>query len=122
MTGDGEAQGAMACRIDALSFLDAAQGAVFIDRLATAPRNREWLVEKPHYRGIGEGLILHAVAQSYELGLNGRVTLLAFDTPRVQRFYKNRGFQHVGAEEGMEMFELIPATATDWLRKEGYDL
>jgi len=67
----GEVEGAILYRIDAKSQIDDGKGAIYVDRIATAPRNRPWLVS-PEYRGIGSILLLAAVRQSYYLGLGGR--------------------------------------------------
>jgi hypothetical protein len=73
-TNDRACQAAMLYRVDAKSALHEGQGAVFIDRLATAPMNREGLTENPRYRGSGTGLLTYAVALSYSLGFSGRAT------------------------------------------------
>src|SRR2546425_376566 len=43
--GDGDVEGAVQYRIDTFSFRDSGAPAVFVDRLATAPHNRPWLVQ-----------------------------------------------------------------------------
>lgn len=122
LLGDGSVEGAMQYRIDALSFKEANAPAIFVDRLATAPHNRPWLVQQPHYRGIGEGLLLLAVVHSYVLGFDGCATLLSFDTPKTTGFYAKRGFETVGTEEGLVMMELTPKSARSFLVAQGYEL
>jgi hypothetical protein len=51
-TPDGEVQGAMGYRIDFRSVLVPGAGSVYVDRIATAPRNRPWLVGTPVYGGV----------------------------------------------------------------------
>jgi hypothetical protein len=53
---NGDIEGAILYRIDALSFIDPDLPAVYVLCLASAPHNRPWLVEPPLFRGIGEGL------------------------------------------------------------------
>lgn len=122
-TDDDNVQGAILYWLNAKSFSEKAQGAVYVEALATAPRNRPWLVTSPEYRGVGETLLLRAVRDSYSLGLKGRVNLVAFDNPRTHTFYQNRGLTLVGHDDdGLPRFELAPNAATAWLREEGYDI
>jgi GNAT superfamily N-acetyltransferase len=97
-----------------------ARGAVYADRLATAPRNRPWLVGSPRYRGVGTVLLLAAVRQSYLLGLGGRVGLASLPSERTRGFYSRRGFQVIfERKDGMIEFELPTALAVAWLEEEG---
>lgn len=48
---NGGVQAAIQFRVDAISAAKPDEQAVFVDRLATAPRNREGLTESPLYRG-----------------------------------------------------------------------
>jgi GNAT superfamily N-acetyltransferase len=124
-TDDGELQGGMILRLDAKSFLDDSLGAVHVHAIATAPRNRDWLVSQPQFRGVGSALLRHAVARSYELGLEGRVNLFAFDDPRTISFYENRGFDRIEGQDELiqePMLELSPAAAIEHLRELGYEL
>jgi hypothetical protein len=72
-TDDGKNQGAMLWS-NTKSFMDEGNGAIYIEALATAPRNRAWLVSSPRYRGVGTALVLRAVSHSYLLGLKGPTT------------------------------------------------
>jgi hypothetical protein len=110
----------MVYRLDAKSFIDTSFGAVNIEALATAPRNRPRLVQNPLYRGVGCGLLLRAVCHSYLLGFGGRVNLLAFDRPETVEFYQSRGFQIVPLEEDGPFLEVTPEQAVVWLKREGY--
>src|SRR5262245_27907003 len=60
-TTDSEVQGAMIYRTDARSLINPDFGTIAVEALATAPRNRPWLVDDPKFRGVGEGLLLRAV-------------------------------------------------------------
>ena len=116
-TADGAIQGAMIFRVDALSVLEGNERAVFVDRLATAPRNREGLVEMPSFRGTGIGLLTYAVAVSYSLGFSGRVNLLAIAH---EGFYVGRGFLRTDIiQEGERLYEVPASTAVDLLRQRG---
>lgn len=124
-TADDRVQGAIYYRLDTRSFIDRELGAVYVEAIATAPRNRQNLVETPEYRGVGCALLLRAVIHSYELGFGGRVNLQASDDPDRIAFYENRGFQVVGdegtGENRLVMMELTPEAAAVWLAKEGYE-
>jgi hypothetical protein len=116
----GAIEGAMLYRIDAKSQIDPGQGVVYVDRLATAPRNRLWLVASPKYRGAGSVLLLAAVRHSYALGLGGRVWLTSLPSEQTRDYYHKRGFQVVFEDEdGMIDFELSAVEAQRWLTSEG---
>lgn len=123
-TMDGVLQGAMVYVINAKSFVDESLGAVYIEALATAPHNRPWVVKSPLYRGVGESLLTRAVIHSYQLGLEGRVSLMASSEERTVSFYNNRGFAIVGYEDNEECspkLELSSQAALSWLEREGYE-
>ena len=46
-SASGAIEGAIAYRIDAESQLQLGEGAVYVERIAAAPRNRPWFVEPP---------------------------------------------------------------------------
>ncbi|HEY6802438.1 MAG TPA: hypothetical protein VI306_02560 [Pyrinomonadaceae bacterium] len=121
-TLDGDIQGAILYWLNARSFVESEKGAVYVEALSTAPRNRSWLVSSPLYRGVGEGLLVRAAFHSYVVGLEGRVNLLSFRDERTISFYTKRGVESVGEEDGLEQMELSPTEAFRWLRDEGYDL
>src|SRR5262245_58933842 len=51
-TDDDEVQGAILYRLNTRSFVNKNEGAIYVEGLATAPRNRPWLVDFPVYRGV----------------------------------------------------------------------
>lgn len=117
----GLVEGAITYRIDAKSQLSPGNGAVYVDRLATAPRNRTWLVEHPLYKGVGSILLLAAVRHSYLLGLGGRIWLTSLPTERTREFYSRQGFQVIFEEsDGTIDFELPDIEAERWLKHKGY--
>jgi hypothetical protein len=116
-TADGAVQAAMLFRVDARSALDADERALFVDRLATAPRNRDWLVRSPVYRGAGSGLLSYATAVSYSLGFGGRVNLFPIAH---EEFYLSRGFVQTHVEQdGDPLFELPAKAALSQLIERG---
>lgn len=111
-TADGAVQAAMIYRLDGASIIASGAGAVYVHWLATAPRNRGWLVEKPLCRGAGTALILWAAYHSYSRGLGGRLVLAALPSERTIRFYESLGFKATTAEEDdMVVYELEPKDA-----------
>jgi hypothetical protein len=117
VSNDNLIQAAMLFRVDALSALATGQRAVFVDRLATAPRNRDKLVRAPVFRGGGTGLLVYAVAQSYSPGFKGRVNL--FPVANVH-FYTGLGFQPTNVTQGDDvLFELPAASAIALLKTKG---
>lgn len=120
-SASGNVEGAMTYRIDAKSQLELGVGVVYVDRLATAPRNRPWLVDPPKYKGIGSVLLLAAVRESYALGFGGRVWLTSLPSEQTRQFYRNRGFREIFKDEdGMIDFELPIKRAEEWLQQAGY--
>ncbi len=91
-SANGDIQAALLLRVDTNSALVDEEGAIFIDRLATAPWNRSNLTKTPVFRGAGTGLITYAIALSYSLALGGRVNLTAVANAA---FYLRLGFQFV---------------------------
>lgn len=120
-TEDGAIQGAIVYRIDAISRIEPGLGAIYGERIATAPRNRPWLVKPPHLRGVGKILLLAAVRHSYHLGLGGRVWLTSLPSERTRGFYVNRGFQVIFHHPDATVdYELPSDKAEAWLEEEGY--
>lgn len=116
-SADGAIQAAMLFRVDALSALDDGQRAIFVDRLATAPRNRDELVKNPLFRGAGGGLLTYAAALSYSLGFAGRLNLFPIAN---ERFYADRGFVKTDVTKDDEtLFELPATVALSVLQKRG---
>ena len=115
-----EVEGAILYRLDARSQLEVGKGAIFGDRLATAPRNRPWLVNSPRFRGVGSALLLAAVRHSYALGLGGRVALVSLPSERTREFYVKKGFRLISEDRhGNIMYELPTEAALSWLKREG---
>jgi GNAT superfamily N-acetyltransferase len=111
-TADGDVQGAMIYRVDGGSVLAKGEGAVYVDRVAAAPRNREGLVAEPLYRGAGTSLIRWAAYHSHSLGLGGRLVLASLPNPDTISFYERLGFRATPAEEeDMVVYELEPPHA-----------
>ncbi len=104
-TQDSQIQAAMLFRVDAMSALEQGQHAVFLDRLATAPRNRDGLFDAPVFRGAGTGLLTYAVALSYSLGFSGRVNLFPVAN---EEFYTSKGFRVTTVVAGEETLFEIP--------------
>ena len=120
-TSSGSIEGAIAYRIDAQSQLQGGEGAVYGDRIATAPQNRPWVVDPQKHQGIGSVLLLAAVRHSYLLGLGGRVWLSSLPSERTRKFYRDRGFEVIFQDsDGMIDFELPAAAAEKWLKERGY--
>ena len=120
-SSSGAIEGATLHRIDAKSQLEPGEGAIYVDRLAAAPRNRPWLVESPNYKGIGTALLLACVRHSYSLGLGGRVWLTSLPSEQTRGFYHKRGFEMIFQEQGGTIdFELPADKAQQWLKREGY--
>jgi hypothetical protein len=111
-TADDAVQGAAIYRLDGRSVVAEGAGAVLLHWLATAPRNRPWLVARPGYRGAGKNLIRWAAYHSYQLGFGGRIVLATLPSPRTVAFYESLGFVATSAEEsGMVIYELGPERA-----------
>lgn len=114
---NGEIQAALLLRVDAKSVLVEGEGAVFIDRLATAPWNRPNLTKSPVYRGGGTGLIIYAIALSYSLAFQGRVNLSAVAN---DGFYSQLGFRAVQQDQyGDVLFEIPEERARALLVERG---
>lgn len=115
-----QVEGAIVFRIDALSQIEIGKGTVFVDRLAVAPRNRDWLVNPRKYARVGSVLLFAAVRQSYFLNLGGRVWVNCLPDKRSQAFYKDRGFEFLSEDEdGMIDYELPTREAQRWLIENG---
>ncbi len=117
----GHVERAMLYRIDAKSQIETNKGTIYVDRLATAPRNRPWIVKNPRFKRVGSTLLLAAIRHSYTLGLGGRVWLTSLPSERTREFYKKRGFVPIYEDDGgMIDFEIPAARAVKWLKIEGY--
>ena len=122
LSQQGYIEGAIAYQFAAKSVLEPNFSSVYIDRLATAPRNRAWLLSDPIYKGIGSALLYLAVLESYLSGLDGRIVLQSLPTIETMNFYQNKGFVRTDMAQsmtGLIDYELPKAAALAWLRKEG---
>jgi hypothetical protein len=116
-TQDGNIQGAILYWLNTRSFVESEKGAVYLEALATAPRNRPLAcllstISRCRRKSAFEG----SSPQLY------RINLLSFRDERTVSFYKNRGFEIVGEEKGLDQMELAPSRAFEWLKDEGYDI
>ncbi len=115
-------EGAMIYHFNAKSKLEPGKGSVYVERVSSAPRNRNWLVNNPLYKGVGTVLLYWAVRESYNAGLRGRISLESLPTPSTVKFYKNKGFIRTDltqSSNGLVDYELPELAALAWLRKEG---
>lgn len=118
-TEDGGVQGAATYWINKMSYLEPGLGAVEIDRLAIAPRNRPRLCEPPRFKGVGFVLLRHAIWHSYVLGFGGRIRLESVSEPSVHHFYRKHGLRVIMEDEGFLEFELPAEAAQQLLTNEG---
>lgn len=115
-------EGAMIYHFNAKSKLEPGKGSVYVERISTAPRNRNWLVNQPLYKGVGTVLLYWAIRESYNAGLRGRVTLESLPTPTTVKFYKNKGFVRTNLTQpsnDLVDYELPESAALAWLKAEG---
>jgi hypothetical protein len=114
-TMDGQVQGATILIVDdrICSVLEPGKKSVFIERLATAPHNRDWLTNTPLYKDVGSMLLRCAVTRSLELGRGGRISLES--VPTAVSFYKSRKFVVTGSsDDGNIVMERPAADAQTW--------
>jgi len=70
---------------------------VYVDGIATAPWNREFIQRPPKLKGVGTILLAFARNRSLELGYEGRVGLHSL--PGAEKFYDNQGMLDLGRDE-----------------------
>ena len=112
-------QGAMVYRIGAESALNPGKKVVYVDRLATAPRNRSNLVWTPRFSRGGECLLPYAMVESLSYGLGGGLTVYPIAN---LSFYERQGLLRTEEyNEGYEAFlyELPVEAAQETLRTLG---
>ena len=99
------AEGAMMLS-EALSIRRPGEPALYIEYLATAPRNRDGLSPTPRFKGVGCLLLRHAVDRSIETGCGGSLLLSAL--PSAYDWYIRRGFEDTSEvdSEGYPLLEL----------------
>ncbi len=99
VTGDGYIQGAMLISSEAVpSILKKQAGALFVEKLFTAPQNRSKLRADglKYFGGIGLELLRWGALFSRELGYEGRLMLDA--SPDYMNWYADLGFQKLAVE------------------------
>lgn len=122
LSEDNYIEGALAYQFNTRSALEPSEGTVYVGWLATAPRNRSWLVGSPVYRGIGTRLLYWAVRESYNAGLGGRISLESLPTPSTISFYEHKGFVRTDLSQPADdlvEYELPASAAQAWLKEEG---
>ncbi len=108
-TEDGSIQGALLLRKKVKSVLVPGEKAVFIDRVATAPWNRDKLAKMPRFRGVGTGFVLYSIVLSYSQGFGGRVNLQAVAS---EEFHAKQGFEPTTIQQDGEIvWEISAETA-----------
>lgn len=115
-------EGAMAYQLNAESKIEIGKGSVYVGWLATAPRNRNWLTNAPFYKGIGTVLLYQAVIDSYQSGLEGRISLQSLPNSNTIQFYENKGFVRTDLTQPLTDlidYELPKSAAVLWLKKQG---
>lgn len=115
-------EGAMIYHFNAKSKLEPTKGSVYVERVSSAPRNRNWLVNDPFYKGIGTVLLYWTVRESYNAGLRGRVSLESLPTQTTVQFYEHKGFVRTDLSQptnGLVDYELPETAALVWLQKQG---
>jgi GNAT superfamily N-acetyltransferase len=122
LSQEGNFEGAMIYHFNAKSKLDPTNGSVYVERVSSAPHNRNWLVNEPFYKGIGTVLLYWAVIESYNAGLRGRVSLESLPTPSTVQFYEHKGFVRTDLTQqtsGLVDYELPESAALAWLKEKG---
>lgn len=115
-------EGAIAYQLNAKSKIEIGKGSVYVGWLATAPRNRNWLTNAPFYKAIGTVLLYQAVIESYQSGLEGRISLQSLPNSNTIQFYENKGFVRTDLTQpltGLIDYELPKSAAVLWLKKQG---
>ena len=124
LTGNQAVQGAMMVSTEAVrSALTPGAGALFVELLFTAPRNRPALRRdgKPYFQGVGLKLLAWAAWLSREKHQDGRLLLHA--SPDYLAWYEKRGLQKLEMKpivfEGVAYAPMeLPARAAQSLLKE----
>lgn len=114
-TPDNDIQSAIVYEIEKESFLEPGKKSVYIERVASAPRNRKVAIDGKKYKGTGQALITVAVIRSFLLGYEGRVTLSALPYSGLEQFYRFLGFKDLEEEDedGLPKYELTPDKALE---------
>ena len=115
-------EGAMVYQFNAKSKLEPNKESVYVGWLASAPRNRNWLVSQTFYKGVGTMLLYWALRESYDAGLGGRISLQSLSTPSTVQFYENKGLVRIDLTQptnDLVDYELPESAALAWLQKQG---
>jgi hypothetical protein len=90
---------------------------VYIDLVSTAPWNRNRLVPRPLYGGVGLGLVVEAILLSHAEGFGGRIGLHAL--PGAVDFYSTQwpmeAFGPDPSYHSLHYFEMTSARAAEFL-------
>ena len=70
---------------------------IYVDGVASAPWNRQFIQRPPKLKGVGTALLVFARTRSIELGYEGRVGLHSL--PGAEEFYENQGMINLGEDE-----------------------
>ncbi|MBG1265440.1 GNAT family N-acetyltransferase [Nostoc sp. WHI] len=98
---EGETQGLMLIETQMHgSRLSEGKRLVYLDGIASAPWNREFIQRPPKLKGVGTALLTFARNRSVELGYEGRVGLHSL--PGAEEFYDNQGMIDLGEDEDYE--------------------
>lgn len=113
---DGQIQGALWLDAAVPSLLCPHQQALHVQRLATAPRNREGVAEEPRFKATGRALMLYSITYSYAFGLEGRINLSSLRG--AQSFYEGLGLIDTREtdHEDLKIFEVTPLVARRMLK------
>ncbi len=114
-----QAQGAMICNLQAESMREPGRPALYLQWLASNPRNRHRLLgEVAVFGRVGTGLISVALLKSYLEGFGGRVLLRPL--PNSVGFYEGQKFVKVlDTKRDRIYYEMSGETACRRLRDEG---
>lgn len=70
---------------------------IYVEGIASAPWNRQFIQRPPKLKGVGTALLAFARTRSIELGYEGRVGLHSL--PGAEEFYENQGMINLGEDE-----------------------
>jgi len=95
---EGETQGLMLIETQLHgSRLKEGKRLIYVDGVASAPWNRQFIQRPPKLKGVGTALLVFARTRSIELGYEGRVGLHSL--PGAEEFYENQGMINLGEDE-----------------------
>ncbi len=95
---EGETQGLMLIETQLHgSRLKEGKRLIYVDGVASAPWNRQFIQRQPKLKGVGTALLVFARTRSIELGYEGRVGLHSLSG--AEEFYENQGMINLGEDE-----------------------